>query len=106
MNDSCTQLGYCDVSLSLMYVSLHPAIRAEADLGVQLLQTGTGEGSRGHKQRHITVLSTEFLGLIQEVLKEALYLYRALKVQQALPGVVLLAPTCASFLYSPRHCTL
>ncbi len=88
-----------------MYVCLNPAIRAEADLGVQLLQTGTGEGNRGHKQWHVTLLSTEPAALIEEVLKEALHLYRPLKVQQALPCVVLLAPTCASFLHSPRHCT-
>ncbi len=105
MDDSCTQLDYCGVFLSLMYVCLHPAVKAEADLGVQLLQTGTGEGNRGHKQWHVTVLSTESAALIEEVLKEALHLHRALKVQQALPCVVLLAPTCASFLHSPRHCT-
>ena len=104
MNDSCTQLGYCGLSFSLMYMYFKPAIKAEADLGVQLLQTGTGEGNRGHKQWHVAVLSTEPAALIEEVLKEALHLHRALKVQQALPCVVLLAPTCASFLHSPRHC--
>ncbi len=84
---------------------LPSAIKAEADLGTQLLQTGTWEGNRGHKQWHVTVLSREPAALIEEVLKEALHLHRALKVQQALPCVVLLAPTCASFLHSPRHCT-
>jgi len=105
VNDSRTQLGYCGVPLSLIYLCLQPAIKAEADLGVQLLQTGTGENNRGHKQWHVTLLPTELAALIEEILKEALHLYRALKVQQALPCVVLLTPTCASFLHSPRHCT-
>lgn len=105
VNDSCTQLGHCGDSFSLMYVCLYPAVKAEADLGVQLLQTGTGEGNRGHKQWHVTVLPTEPAALIEEVLKEALHLYRALKIQQAFPCVVLLTPTCASFLQSPRQCT-
>ena len=83
----------------------HPAVKAEADLGVQLLQTGTGEGNRGHQQWHVTLLSTEPAVLIEEVLKEALHLHRPLKVQQALPCVVLLTPTCASFLHAARHCT-
>ncbi|KAA6429512.1 MAG: hypothetical protein FRX49_00904 [Trebouxia sp. A1-2] len=41
-------------------------MKAEADLGPQLLQTGTGEGNRGHKQWHVTVLSAEPAAFIEE----------------------------------------
>ena len=65
---------------------------------MQLLEAGRREGHWGHEQGHITLLPKQPAPLVEQELKQALHLQRPLKVQQALPSVVLLPPCRPSSL--------
>ena len=83
----------CSKSSSSEAVRYGSEAEVQVYLWMKVPECSSRESHRGHKQGHVTLLSTQPAPFIEEVLEEALHLQRPLKVQQALPAVVSL-PTC------------